>query len=124
MLRLVVQQLPVTVRGHDININNDELAGDRHSYGRLLTQETDADGNNHISYANRSVVEARNFEWVNALQDAVKVGHFAYHDAVDDRLTQMCRIFNCHPTLVMIGLHFQGHCPLRQPAVLQRNECF
>ncbi|KAG1754662.1 WD40-repeat-containing domain protein [Suillus lakei] len=87
-------QLPVTVRGHDNNIN-DEPTGDKHSLfdilginttvpnastvagglhpdEEMLTQETNADGNGHDSYANRSVVRARNSEWDSALQDAVK----------------------------------------------------
>ncbi|KAG1782597.1 WD40-repeat-containing domain protein [Suillus placidus] len=144
-------QLPVTVRGRDNNINNDELTGDQHYLFnvscspsmRLLiqwnvnllyadswynttipnafiaeslhpdeelppTQETDdADDNNHNSYANRSIVRARNSEWDNALQDAVKVRHSACYEAVDNMLTRICHIVDCHPTLV-IGLHFKG----------------
>lgn len=38
----------------------------------MLTQEIDKDGEKDDSYAIRSVVRARNLEWDNALQDAVK----------------------------------------------------
>ncbi|KAG2743979.1 hypothetical protein P692DRAFT_20744842 [Suillus brevipes Sb2] len=53
-------------------VRNAFIGGDLHTVEDLLTQEIDADDNNHNSYANRSVVRARNSEWDNALQDAVK----------------------------------------------------
>ncbi|KAG0701427.1 hypothetical protein DFH29DRAFT_1000285 [Suillus ampliporus] len=53
-------------------IYNACIAGDLHTAEELLTQEIDADDNRHDSYANRSVVRARNSDWDNALQDAVK----------------------------------------------------
>ncbi|KAG2349796.1 hypothetical protein BDR05DRAFT_972738 [Suillus weaverae] len=89
-------QLPVMVCSHDNNINNDELTGDQHSLFNIFsintivpnafigeslhpdeelppTQETNDTGdNNHDSYANHSIVRARNSKWDNALQDAVK----------------------------------------------------
>jgi hypothetical protein len=40
---------------------------------KLLTEEIDADGNNHNSYANRSLVVARKGDWDHALDDALKV---------------------------------------------------
>ncbi|KAG1731764.1 hypothetical protein EDB19DRAFT_1317616 [Suillus lakei] len=48
------------------------VAGDLHTAEELLTQDIDKDGNKDNSYAIRSVVRARNSEWDNALQDAVK----------------------------------------------------
>jgi hypothetical protein len=63
------------ILGIDTTVPNAFIAGSLHPNGRLLTQETDTVGNNHDSYANRSVVKVRNSEWDNALQDAVKVGH-------------------------------------------------
>nr|AFB76151.1 hypothetical protein [Suillus grevillei] len=86
-------QLPVMVRGHNnindeptgethflfdrvlginMTVHNASIAGGLHLDEELLTRETDADGNNHDTYADRSVVRARNFEWESALQDAVK----------------------------------------------------
>ncbi|KAG2135248.1 WD40-repeat-containing domain protein [Suillus clintonianus] len=47
-------------------------AGYFHTPEELLVQEIDADNNNSDSYANRSIVRARIFDWDNALQDAVK----------------------------------------------------
>jgi hypothetical protein len=52
---------------------NASVAGDLHTAEELLTQEIDKDGSKDDSYAIRSVVRARNLEWDNALQDAVKV---------------------------------------------------
>ncbi|KAG2148265.1 hypothetical protein BD769DRAFT_1720012 [Suillus cothurnatus] len=51
---------------------NASVAGDLHTAEELLTQEIDKDGSKDDSYAIRSVVRARNLEWDNALQDAVK----------------------------------------------------
>ncbi|KAG2151516.1 hypothetical protein DEU56DRAFT_908357 [Suillus clintonianus] len=48
------------------------IAGDLHTAEELLTQEIDEDGGGNDSYAIRSLVRARNFEWDDALQDAVK----------------------------------------------------
>ncbi|KAG0704041.1 hypothetical protein DFH29DRAFT_997923 [Suillus ampliporus] len=53
-------------------VRNASIAGDLHTAEDLLTQEIDTDDNNYASYANRSVVRARNSEWDNALQDADK----------------------------------------------------
>jgi hypothetical protein len=61
-------------------VRNAFIGGDLHTVEDLLTQEIDADDNNHNSYVNRSIVKARNSEWDNALQDAVKVKCSAYHD--------------------------------------------
>jgi hypothetical protein len=52
---------------------NASVAGDLHTAEELLTQEINQDGKKDDSYAIRSVVRARNLEWDNALQDAVKV---------------------------------------------------
>jgi len=67
----------------DTAVCNAFVTGDLHTVEDLLTQEIDVDGNNHNSYANRSIVRARNSEWDNALQDAVKVKRSAYHDTCD-----------------------------------------
>jgi WD40 repeat protein len=67
----------------DTAVRNAFVAGDLHTIEDLLTQEIDVDGNNHNSYANRSIVRVRNSDWDNALQDAVKVKRSAYHDACD-----------------------------------------
>jgi hypothetical protein len=72
--------IPATLR-------NGSITDILHSAEELLTQKIDADDNDYESYANRSVVRARHAEWENALQDAAKVRHFAYHEAADDRLT-------------------------------------
>ncbi|KAG2346810.1 hypothetical protein BDR05DRAFT_981412 [Suillus weaverae] len=53
-------------------VRNAFIGGDLHTVEHLLTQEINGDVNNHNSYANRSVARARNSEWDNALQDAVK----------------------------------------------------
>lgn len=39
----------------------------------LLAQDIDYDGNNHNSYANRSLLMARKGDWDNALYDAIVV---------------------------------------------------
>ncbi|KAG1771660.1 WD40-repeat-containing domain protein [Suillus placidus] len=51
---------------------NASIAWDPHTAEEVLTQQINADDNNYDLYANRSVVRARNAEWDNALQDAVK----------------------------------------------------
>ncbi|KAG1731850.1 WD40-repeat-containing domain protein [Suillus paluster] len=48
------------------------ITGDLSSAEKILTQEIDADANNNTSYANRSLVMARQLEWDRALQDAIK----------------------------------------------------
>ncbi|KAG2354272.1 hypothetical protein BDR07DRAFT_621276 [Suillus spraguei] len=48
------------------------IMGDLSTAEKLLTQETEADARNHISYANRSLVMARKVDWDRALQNAVK----------------------------------------------------
>ncbi|KAG1727435.1 WD40-repeat-containing domain protein [Suillus lakei] len=60
-------------------VRNACIAGDLHIAEYLLSQEINAD-DNHNSYANRSVVRARNSQRDDALQDAVKVRRSAYHD--------------------------------------------
>ncbi|KAG0701114.1 hypothetical protein DFH29DRAFT_876116 [Suillus ampliporus] len=52
-------------------VRNTCITGDLHIAEDLLTQDINADGNNHGSYAIRSVVRARNSEWNKALQDSV-----------------------------------------------------
>ncbi|KAG1745701.1 WD40-repeat-containing domain protein [Suillus lakei] len=53
-------------------VRNACIAGDLHTAEELLTQEINADNTNYNSYANRSVVRARNSQWDYALQDAVE----------------------------------------------------
>ncbi|KAG1750616.1 WD40-repeat-containing domain protein [Suillus paluster] len=48
------------------------IAGDLSAAEKILTQEIQADANNNTSYANRSLVMARQLEWDRALQDAIK----------------------------------------------------
>jgi len=55
------------------------ITGDLNTAEELLTQEIDADGNNHNLYANRSFVATRKSDWYHALQDALRV---RYTDAV------------------------------------------
>ncbi|KAG0701870.1 hypothetical protein DFH29DRAFT_539643 [Suillus ampliporus] len=52
-------------------VRNACITGDLHTAEDLLTQELDADDNNHDSYAIRSVVRARNSQQYLALQDSV-----------------------------------------------------
>lgn len=59
--------LPVTT-----TVREAFITGDLSTAEKLLTQEIEADASNHISYANRSLVMARYFDWARALQDAVK----------------------------------------------------
>ncbi|KAG0698960.1 hypothetical protein DFH29DRAFT_1081516 [Suillus ampliporus] len=51
-------------------VRNACITGDLHIAEELLTQEINADGNNHGSYAIRSVARARNSEWDKALHDS------------------------------------------------------
>ncbi|KAG2046113.1 WD40 repeat-like protein [Suillus hirtellus] len=48
------------------------IAGDLPTADRLLTQDIAADGTDYKSHANRSFVKARNSDWDNALDDALK----------------------------------------------------
>jgi hypothetical protein len=48
-------------------------AGDLPTADRLLTQEINADSNDHNPYANRSFVMARKADWDHALDDAQRV---------------------------------------------------
>lgn len=49
------------------------IKGDLHTAEVLLTQEIDADSNtDYDSYANRSIVMVRKFDWDHALDDAIK----------------------------------------------------
>lgn len=59
------------------------IYGDLHTIEDLLTQQINKDGGGDDSYAVRSLVKARQLEWDSALQDAVKVKHFAYHDIIN-----------------------------------------
>jgi len=54
-------------------VRNACISGDLPTAEDLLTQEIDANGDNYRSYANRSVVMARNLGWDHALRDANKV---------------------------------------------------
>jgi hypothetical protein len=54
-------------------VRNACISGDLPTAEELLTQEIDANGDNYRSYANRSVVMARNLGWDQALHDANKV---------------------------------------------------
>jgi hypothetical protein len=59
------------------------IYGDLPTIEELLTQQINKDGGGDDSYAVRSLVKARQLEWDSALQDAVKVKHFAYHDVIN-----------------------------------------
>ncbi|KAG2139824.1 uncharacterized protein EDB93DRAFT_1252946 [Suillus bovinus] len=48
------------------------IDGDLTTAEALLTQDIDRDPNNHTSYAHRSFVMARKYNWGDALQDAIK----------------------------------------------------
>ncbi|KAG2346374.1 hypothetical protein BDR05DRAFT_780248 [Suillus weaverae] len=100
-------------------VHNVCITGDLRTAEDLITREIDENDNNHELYAKRSVVRTRSSDWDDALQDVVKVRYSIYHDALDDRSTQLCRIVYCHSALV-IRLHFQGYCPLPQQAALRR----
>jgi len=54
-------------------VRNACISGDLATAEQLLTEEIDASGNNHHSYANRSAVRARKTDWDGALKDATKV---------------------------------------------------
>jgi hypothetical protein len=49
------------------------IAGDLPTADRLLTQDINADSNDHNPYANRSFVMARKADWDRALDDALQV---------------------------------------------------
>lgn len=49
------------------------ITGDLFTAEKVLTQDITADAKNFASYANRSFIMARKFDWNNALQDANKV---------------------------------------------------
>lgn len=59
--------LPVTT-----TVREAFITGDLSTAEKLLTQEIEADTNNYISYANRSLVMARIVDWDRALQNALK----------------------------------------------------
>ncbi|KAG2363752.1 hypothetical protein BDR07DRAFT_1331577 [Suillus spraguei] len=48
------------------------ITGDLHTAEVLLTQQIDADKNDHNAYANRSFVRARKADWDRALDDALR----------------------------------------------------
>ncbi|KAG1750592.1 WD40-repeat-containing domain protein [Suillus paluster] len=48
------------------------ITGDLSAAEKILTQEIETDANNDISYADRSLVMARKFDWDRALHDASK----------------------------------------------------
>jgi hypothetical protein len=49
------------------------ITGDLFTAEKVLTRDITADAKNFASYANRSFIMARKFDWNNALQDATKV---------------------------------------------------
>lgn len=55
-----------------MTLRNVCINGDLTTAEALLTQEINADGNNYNSYANRSFVMSRKFNWDRALLDALK----------------------------------------------------
>jgi hypothetical protein len=61
----------------DINVavRNVCITGDLPTAEELLTKEIDADADNYNSYANRSIIMARQLDWDHALNDAIKVGY-------------------------------------------------
>jgi hypothetical protein len=66
----------------DINpaVRNACITGDLPTAEELLTKEIDADADNYNSYANRSIVMARQLDWDHALNDAVKARYAAPSD--------------------------------------------
>lgn len=58
----------------DINVavRNVCITGDLPTAEELLTKEIDADADNYNSYANRSIIMARQLDWDHALNDAIK----------------------------------------------------
>lgn len=48
------------------------ITGDLRTAEELLTKEIDADADNYNSYANRSIIMARQLDWDHALNDAIK----------------------------------------------------
>jgi hypothetical protein len=58
----------------DINVavRNACITGDLPTAEGLLTKEIDADADNYNSYANRSIIMARQLDWDHALNDAIK----------------------------------------------------
>jgi hypothetical protein len=54
-------------------VRNACIIGDLPTAEELLIQEIEANGDNHRSYASRSVVMARKLDWDRALHDATKV---------------------------------------------------
>jgi len=49
------------------------ITGDLHTAEIMLTEEIQADGNNHKACANRSFVMAQKGDWDSALHDALSV---------------------------------------------------
>jgi len=56
-----------------MTVRNACIRGDLLTAESLLTQAIHTDGNSYRSYANRSVVMARQLNWDQALRDATKV---------------------------------------------------
>jgi len=57
----------------DAAVRNACITSDLLTAEELLTQQIDADENDHNSYANRAFVVAQKSDWDYALQDALKV---------------------------------------------------
>lgn len=54
-------------------VRNACLTGNLTVAQQLFAQQTDADGNNHNSYAYRSFIMAQKCDWDHALLDALRV---------------------------------------------------
>jgi len=54
-------------------VHNACISGDLPAAEELLTQEIEASGDHYRSYANRSVIMARQLDWDRAIHDANKV---------------------------------------------------
>jgi hypothetical protein len=63
------------------------IDGDLFTAEDLLTQDINAN-DNHISYAHRSFVRTRRYNWDHALQDAIKVRYTDPSWAPYERLTR------------------------------------
>jgi hypothetical protein len=75
-LTFFMQKLTITVAellATATTIRTAFIAGDLFTTENVLTQDITADAKNFASYANRSFIMARKFDWNNALQDATKV---------------------------------------------------
>jgi hypothetical protein len=64
-----VQILAITTARHAC------ITGDLSTAEDLLTQDIHTDANDYTSYAHRSFVMARKYDWDHALEDAIKVSN-------------------------------------------------